>query len=159
MGVSMGACVALQMAIFAPEKVLSLFLMSPLPLTEVRCMRNAGTMIAHSCTMHVYSGFAPSPRKSQKAVKRSSPTGARHSRPRTGVSLPTVCLSMKRRSKTRKLARGSSGTTMPTLLSAKRKYPIPILPNPPLCLRCQLTLLPSQPHALRHGARNAQLGL
>ncbi|KAJ6578216.1 Alpha/Beta hydrolase protein [Mycena capillaripes] len=35
MGVSMGACVALQMGILAPDKVLSLFLFSPLPLTEV----------------------------------------------------------------------------------------------------------------------------
>ncbi|KAJ7459240.1 Alpha/Beta hydrolase protein [Mycena latifolia] len=34
MGVSMGACIALQMAILAPERVLSLFMLSPLPLTE-----------------------------------------------------------------------------------------------------------------------------
>ncbi|KAJ7144471.1 Alpha/Beta hydrolase protein [Mycena epipterygia] len=34
MGVSMGACIALQMAILAPERVLSLFMLSPLPLKE-----------------------------------------------------------------------------------------------------------------------------
>ncbi|KAF7351874.1 AB hydrolase-1 domain-containing protein [Mycena venus] len=34
MGVSMGSCIALQMAIFAPERVLSLFMFSPLPLIE-----------------------------------------------------------------------------------------------------------------------------
>jgi pimeloyl-ACP methyl ester carboxylesterase len=36
MGGSIGACVALQMAILAPAKVLSLFMLSPVPLTEVR---------------------------------------------------------------------------------------------------------------------------
>ncbi|KAJ7885029.1 Alpha/Beta hydrolase protein [Mycena leptocephala] len=34
MGGSIGACVALQMAILAPAKMLSLFLLSPVPLTE-----------------------------------------------------------------------------------------------------------------------------
>jgi pimeloyl-ACP methyl ester carboxylesterase len=37
MGLSYGSCVALQMTISAPERVLSLFILSPLPLTEVRC--------------------------------------------------------------------------------------------------------------------------
>ncbi|KAJ7120268.1 Alpha/Beta hydrolase protein [Mycena epipterygia] len=35
MGVSMGACIALQMAILAPEKVTSLFMLSPPSLTEL----------------------------------------------------------------------------------------------------------------------------
>ncbi|KAJ7080690.1 Alpha/Beta hydrolase protein [Mycena epipterygia] len=34
MGVSMGACIGLEMAVAAPEKVLSLFMVSPLPLIE-----------------------------------------------------------------------------------------------------------------------------
>ncbi|KAJ7837689.1 Alpha/Beta hydrolase protein [Mycena olivaceomarginata] len=34
MGVSMGSCIALQMAIFAPERVLSICIFSPLPLIE-----------------------------------------------------------------------------------------------------------------------------
>ncbi|KAJ7362598.1 Alpha/Beta hydrolase protein [Mycena albidolilacea] len=34
MGLSYGSCVALQMTISAPERVLSLFILSPLPLTE-----------------------------------------------------------------------------------------------------------------------------
>ncbi|KAJ7430751.1 Alpha/Beta hydrolase protein [Mycena galericulata] len=34
MGVSMGACIALQMAVLAPEKVLSIFMLSALPLVE-----------------------------------------------------------------------------------------------------------------------------
>jgi pimeloyl-ACP methyl ester carboxylesterase len=34
MGVSMGSCIALQMAIFAPERVLSICMFSPLPLIE-----------------------------------------------------------------------------------------------------------------------------
>ncbi|KAJ7351247.1 hypothetical protein DFH08DRAFT_646243, partial [Mycena albidolilacea] len=32
MGVSRGSCIALQMAIFAPERVLSIYIFSPLPL-------------------------------------------------------------------------------------------------------------------------------
>jgi pimeloyl-ACP methyl ester carboxylesterase len=34
----MGASAALQMAILAPEKVLSLFMLSPPPVTEVRSL-------------------------------------------------------------------------------------------------------------------------
>lgn len=34
-GLSLGACVALQMAVSHPDKVLSLFMLSPLPLIEV----------------------------------------------------------------------------------------------------------------------------
>lgn len=34
-GLSLGACVALQIAVSHPERVLSLFMLSPLPLIEV----------------------------------------------------------------------------------------------------------------------------
>lgn len=34
-GISMGACVALEMAVSHPEQILSVFMVSPLPLVEV----------------------------------------------------------------------------------------------------------------------------
>jgi pimeloyl-ACP methyl ester carboxylesterase len=36
MGVSIGSCIALQMAIFAPDRVLSVLMFSPLPQIEAR---------------------------------------------------------------------------------------------------------------------------
>ncbi|KAJ7120269.1 alpha/beta-hydrolase [Mycena epipterygia] len=53
MGVSMGACIALQMAILAPERVISLFMLSPLPLTEPALVVE-GRQEIYDCWIHAF---------------------------------------------------------------------------------------------------------
>lgn len=73
-GVSMGSCISLQIAISYPKNALSLTMISPLPLTEVRASLRSGGGIQNSC-MHV-----DSPRTSLKAGRRFTTVGWKPSR-------------------------------------------------------------------------------
>ncbi|KAJ7082335.1 Alpha/Beta hydrolase protein [Mycena epipterygia] len=53
MGISMGACVALEMTVLAPEKVLSLFMVSPLSLTEPSSVAE-GRQEIYDCWVHAF---------------------------------------------------------------------------------------------------------